>query len=334
MTDMFRNAFSKPERFSFYLIAVFIILAGWLHLGPALLAGLFSYFALERLRFGGRVGKWLALALFIVLLAALVYALGYLVNATVRALPEIAERSTSAFIDWAREHQITLPFTDYDSLKTFVGETAKDQAHYLANIARFARGAASQFALVFIACVIAVGIFFQPALELEPEKHAIAGNLYSACCQTVAQRFMTFYRSFATVMGAQLVISGINTVLTGVFAFVMHLPYAPVIIGTTFFCGLLPIIGNLLSNTIIVGIGITVSPKVAMACLIFLIGVHKLEYFLNSKIVGDRIRNPFWLTLFALILGEKLMGVPGMVLAPVVLNYIKLEASAVKGPGP
>ena len=45
------------------------------------------------------------------------------------------------------------------------------------------------------------------------------------------------------------------------------------------------------------------------------------------QIVGHRIRNPLWLTLLALVLGEKLMGLPGMVLAPVILNYVKMEAS-------
>ena len=64
-----------------------------------------------------------------------------------------------------------------------------------------------------------------------------------------------------------------------------------------------------------------------MVALIFLVVIHKLEYFLNSKIIGDRIRNPMWLTLVALVLGEKLMGIPGMILAPVVLHYIKMETS-------
>jgi len=143
-------------------------------------------------------------------------------------------------------------------------------------------------------------------------------------------RFKTFYESFSTVMGAQIVISAINTVLTGIFVLAVHMPYAWVVIGATFFCGLLPILGNVLSNTIVVGIGITVSPKMAIISLVFLIVIHKLEYFLNSKIVGDRIRNPFWLTLLGLILGERLMGIPGMILAPVVLNYIKVEASRLK----
>jgi predicted PurR-regulated permease PerM len=31
--------------------------------------------------------------------------------------------------------------------------------------------------------------------------------------------------------------------------------------------------------------------------------------------------------LLGLLLGEKLMGIPGMILAPVLLHYIKVEAS-------
>jgi len=131
-------------------------------------------------------------------------------------------------------------------------------------------------------------------------------------------------------MGAQLIISAINTVLTGVFVLVLQLPYGVVIIGVSFLCGLLPVVGNLISNTIIVGVGFTVSPKIALVALIFLIVIHKLEYFLNSKIVGWRIHNPLWLTLLALVLGERLLGIPGMILAPVILNYIKLEASGIK----
>jgi predicted PurR-regulated permease PerM len=99
------------------------------------------------------------------------------------------------------------------------------------------------------------------------------------------------------------------------------------LIGVTFLCGLFPIIGNLISNTVIIGVAFTVSPKTALAALIFLVVIHKLEYFLNSKIIGDRIKNPVWLTLLGLLIGERLLGIPGMILAPVLLNFIKVEAS-------
>ena len=148
-------------------------------------------------------------------------------------------------------------------------------------------------------------------------------------CQAISERFKVLYQSFSMVMGAQIVISAINTVFTAIFVLAVRLPNAAVMIGATFLCGLIPVVGNLLSNSIVVGIAITVSPRTALAALIFLVVIHKMEYFLNSKIVGDRIRNPFWLTLLALILGERLMGVPGLILAPVVLSYIKLETTRI-----
>ena len=129
-----------------------------------------------------------------------------------------------------------------------------------------------------------------------------------------------------------MIISLINTSLTAIFVLMVGLPNAPLVIPITFICGLLPIVGNLVSNTIIVCLAFTVSLKVALLALIFLIAIHKLEYFLNSKIIGDRIRNPVWLTLLALIIGERLMGIPGMALAPVVLNYLRLELSKVEVP--
>jgi predicted PurR-regulated permease PerM len=133
-------------------------------------------------------------------------------------------------------------------------------------------------------------------------------------------------------MGAQITISLINTFLTALFVVIVRLPYAPLVVAITFLCGLLPIVGNLISNVIIVCLAFTISLKVAVIALCFLVAIHKLEYFLNSKIIGDRIRNPIWLTLLALIIGERLMGIPGMVLAPVVLNYLRLELSKIAVP--
>ena len=91
--------------------------------------------------------------------------------------------------------------------------------------------------------------------------------------------------------------------------------------------GLIPIVGNLISNVIIVSVALTMSEKMALGSLAFLVIIHKLEYFLNSRIIGRRIKNPMWLTLIGLIIGERLMGIPGMILAPVILHYIKVEAS-------
>jgi predicted PurR-regulated permease PerM len=327
------RAADGPTQVSYYFLPAVLILCGWLHLASLLLATLFALLALQKLCLWERRGKWLATGLFLVLLAGTAYGLGHFATRTFQALPEIADKSIPRIIEFAKKYQVELPFTDYDSLKDAAIDAVKEQSRYLGNIARAAKGATTQFLYLVIGCVVAIGLFLNPRFELPRPAQLAPGNLYSRCCEQVAARFRLFYQSFVTVMGAQIVISAINTVLTAIFVISVHLPYAVVVIGMTFLCGLLPVIGNLISNTIIVAIGFTVSPQMAFAALVFLIVVHKLEYFLNSKIIGHRIGNPLWLTLLALVLGERLMGVPGMILAPVVLNYIRLEASAVASPG-
>jgi predicted PurR-regulated permease PerM len=322
---------STPTRFSYLFILGTLILVTWLHLAMPLLAALFAYLALHRFQFLKRGGKWAAVAIFLVLLAALAYGLGYLINQIVRTLPEIADKAIPLVIAWAKQHQIELPFTDYDSLKDLATDTLKGEAQYLGSAVKFARGAASEFILLLAGCVVAISIFLNPSFELGRQPGAAEDNFYSRCCAEIAKRFGTFYESFVTVMGAQIIISVINTVLTAIFVVALRLPYGVVVVSVTFLCGLLPVVGNLISNTIVVGIGFTVSPQTALVALVFLVVIHKLEYFLNSKIIGWRIRNPLWLTLLGLIVGEKLLGIPGMILAPVVLNYIKLEASRLWG---
>src|SRR5207253_879029 len=184
---------------------------------------------------------------------------------------------------------------------------------------------------VVVAGIVAAGsLVIKTGLDPYRGTHRVKNNLYSICCDEVSTRFRDFYRSFATVMGAQIMISFINTILTAIFLFAVGLPHAPLLIAVTFLCGLVPIVGNLISNTIIVFIALTVSLKLAIGALVFLVAIHKLEYLLNSKIIGDRIRNPVWLTLIALIIGERLMGIPGLILAPVVLNYLRVEMLTVE----
>src|SRR3954471_2002184 len=320
---------TKQARWSYIVLAITIVLAGLLQLGGPLLALLFSYFVLTRL---GRFipNKWLTLAIFILIWVAIGFAASYFVRAAINALPTIADKSVPSAIAWAEEHNFNLPFEDFEGLKATAMTTIKDQAKYLGDFANFARHASTTLVFIIIAIVCAVSIFFNSRLDLFRESHQVRNNLYSVYSDEIAERFSEFYRSFATVIGAQMTISAINTVLTAIFVFTVGLPYAPVVIGLTFLCGLFPIVGNVVSNTVIVFVAFQVSGKLAIFALIFLVVVHKLEYFLNSKIIGARIRNPIWLTLIGLIIGEKLMGVPGMILSPVVLNYIRVEMSKVE----
>jgi predicted PurR-regulated permease PerM len=314
--------FFKARNFGYVVLAFVLFLAGWLGLATPFLTILFAYFLLEKLSFTRR--KRFTVVLFCVIVLSLLYAFAFFVREAVTAFPRIAETTIPAIVTFAEKHNVNLPFENPQELR----QQAKDQVkERVGELGKFARIASKEFAFVVIGLVVAICIFVNPIMDLDRDRHQIPRNYYTVACEDVAHRFKAFYHSFRTVMGAQLIISGINTVLSGIYVYCIHLPYAPLIIVLTFLCGLLPILGNVISNSTIVALSFLQSPQLALASLIFLIVLHKLEYFLNSKIVGDRIRNPIWLTLLALIIGERLIGVPGMILAPVVLHFIKDQAS-------
>ncbi len=322
---------STSTRVSYGVLAFTIVLAGFFHLGAPLLVVLFSYFALRQLYYLTK-RKWLALVLFLVVVTGIAAAAVHFTRAAIIALPNVAETSIPSASAWALRRQIELPFTDFESLRTVVIDALKEEAHYLQDVAHFARRTGAGLVFSILGIVAAASLFLKTGLDPYRGTHVVKNNLYSISCDEVSTRFRDFYRSFATVMGAQITISLINTALTGLFVVVVRMPHAPLLIAITFLCGLVPIIGNLVSNTIIVFVALTVSLKLAIVALVFLVLIHKLEYFLNSKIIGSRIRNPVWLTLIALIIGERLMGIPGLILAPVVLNYLRVEMLKVEVP--
>ena len=316
---------SRSARISYVIIAVLLVLIGGLHMATLLLTVLFGYFALNFLSFGR--SKLLGIGFYLIVVASIGYGFIFFSRQAYIALPEIAEKTIPAVVDYAEERGIELPFTDYASLKTVALNEVQER---VANLGRYAREATLQVAMLLIGLVVALSLFINARWEVEGDPDVVKDSLYSTVVRELVTRVQTFYASFAKVIGAQIIISFINTALTALFLLWNGYPYGTVIIVLTFLCGLLPIIGNIMSNTLIVGVGFTISPRMALIAFIFLVLVHKLEYFLNSKIIGDRIKNPMWLTLIGLVLGEKLMGIPGMILAPVVLHYIKVEASRSK----
>jgi predicted PurR-regulated permease PerM len=181
------------------------------------------------------------------------------------------------------------------------------------------------FAETLIAMVIGAVLSLR---EVDP--HATPGPLASV----LTRRVEHFADAFRAVALSQLSISLLNTTFTGLYLLVglqlfgVHLPLTKTMIAITFVVGLLPIVGNLTSNTIVVLVSLAHSPAVAVASLVFLVVIHKLEYFLNARIVGTRIKSQIWELLIAMMAMEALFGVPGLVAAPIYYAYIKSELIA------
>lgn len=212
---------TKQARWSYIVLATTLVLIGLLQLGAPFLALLFSYFVLSKL---GRLipNKWLTLAIFIIVAAGIGYTTVHFTRAAIIALPKIADNSIPSAIAWAEEHDLNLPFTDFEGMKAHAMTTIKDQAKYLGDYANFARHASTTLVFIIIAIVCAVSIFFNSRLDLFPESHKVRNNLYSVYCSEISERFTAFYKSFSTVIGAQMTISAINTVLTAIFVFAVE----------------------------------------------------------------------------------------------------------------
>ncbi len=146
-------------------------------------------------------------------------------------------------------------------------------------------------------------------------------------------RVVNLNDAFRRIVFAQVRIAGINAVLTAIYLAVLlplagiHLPLTKSMIAVTFFAGLLPVIGNLISNSVIVIVSLSHSLAIAVSSLLFLVVIHKLEYFLNAKIIGSHINARAWELLAAMLTMEAMFGLPGLVAAPVFYAYVKKELS-------
>ena len=144
-------------------------------------------------------------------------------------------------------------------------------------------------------------------------------------------RIKNLATAFQNVVFAQVKISLINTLLFIVFAHIIlpicgvHLPFAKTLTILTFIFGLIPIIGNLITNTLITVAALTISVGLAIVSLAYLIIIHKLEYFINAKIIGTKINATAWEVLLAMLVFEAIFGITGLIIAPIYYAYLKLE---------
>ena len=72
-------------------------------------------------------------------------------------------------------------------------------------------------------------------------------------------------------------------------------------------------------------VSLSQSLNTAIASLLFMIAVHKLEYFLNARIIGSKINSKAWELLIVMLVMESIFGLAGVIVAPVFYAYAKKE---------
>jgi predicted PurR-regulated permease PerM len=313
------------------LFAAVLLAVVWLHLLSALFAGLAGYVLYLRVRaFTGPQGRswrvravrWLmvgaAVALFILALLAgfeLLFksgGLGRLMQLLADTLDEIRAMAPP----WVLER---LP-QSAEAVQHAVSRWLREHA---GEVQRW--GGTALKILVHIIIGLSIGIMAAAA------RHSPDGSPQRAVVLLAQGRLRQLAIAFADVFGAQVRISFINAVLTGIYLLVVlpmlghRVPLAPTLVGFTFFASLVPIVGNLLSNAAITIAALTVSVWLGVASLGFLVVIHKLEYFLNARIVGGRTNVPTYSMLAAMLVLEAAFGIGGLVAAPIYAAWLTRE---------
>jgi len=313
-------------------MGVALVLVLHLHLLTALLSGLLVFELVHIIapvlhrRFFGRRPRAVAVALLAALIVgtmtAVVIAIIAFLRSEAGSLPvllhniaDILERAKTALPEWLG---VYMP-GDADELR-------EDLFEWLNSHANEVRLAGTE-TLRTLANIL-VGMIVGAILALHEAVNPAANKPLAAA---LAARATKLGDAFRRVVFAQARISLINTIFSAIYLALalpllgVQLPLIKTMIAITFVAGLLPVVGNLISNTVIVIVSLAYSVHVAVASLVFLVVVHKLEYFLNAKIIGTRIVARAWELLVAMLAMEAAFGLPGVVAAPIYYAYVKTE---------
>jgi predicted PurR-regulated permease PerM len=317
---------------SWCLAAAALLLVLWLHLLPALLAGLLVYGLVHLIapvfqrRFFSRRSRLAAVVTLATLIVGLMTAaiLGAVefFRSDVGSLPALFQKMAD-IVEGARG---ALPAWLVESLPTGADELHGALSHWLREHAPEVRLLGTEAGIAF--AHVLVGMVIGAMVSL---REAAPAQAAKPLARALGERAARLGESFQRVVFAQVRIAALNTVFTAVYLVVLlplagvHLPLAKTLIGVTLVAGLLPVVGNLVSNSAIVVVSLALSPYVALASLVFLVVIHKLEYFLNARIVGSQIHARAWELLLAMLVMEAAFGLQGVVAAPIYYAYAKLE---------
>ncbi|HZS68249.1 MAG TPA: AI-2E family transporter [Burkholderiales bacterium] len=230
-------------------------------------------------------------------------------------LADILASSRASLPEWLSQY---VP-EDADTVRGVIVEWLRDHAAELQHAGRMF---GVTFLHVLLGMVIGAIICFREARGQQNKPLLL---------REAGERVLTLAHAFRNVVFAQVKISAINTVLTAIYLMVVlpllgiHLPFTKALVALCFIGGLLPVFGNLISNTVIVIVSLSQGFGVAVGSFAFLLVIHKLEYFLNARIIGGHIKASSWELLCAMLAFEAAFGVPGLVAAPILYAYGKAE---------
>ena len=176
---------------------------------------------------------------------------------------------------------------------------------------------------VVMGMLLAIVVFFRHVTHHDE-------NVRGPLAFYLTEKVDRFAKAFSRIAAAQIKVSLFNTFITALYLLTLLLlgrtvPFMATLIVITFILGLVPIVGNIVSNAVLVILSLGVSGGTAIVSLVFVLALSKLQYVLTSRLVGGEVDSQAWEILFAIIVGEAAFGIAGVVMAPIVYAFVKGE---------
>jgi predicted PurR-regulated permease PerM len=329
---LIKNPSHRYEYASWSIIGTLLLAVIILHLVPALIAGLLVYeltqiaapFIEKHIKV--RSGRLVSIGLFAILVITALVGAGLGISAFLKSeagnLPSLLNR-LSIILTTSRD---SLPTWITTYLPVNISELQIKLADFFREHATDVQHAGISALTILIQILIGMVIGSLIALQ-----DMCTDKIEANFAKILSVKASKFSDAFHKIVFSQVKISALNTTMTGIYLLValplmgINLPLAKTMVLITFIVGLVPVIGNLVSNSVIVIISLSYSPAAAAGSLAYLVIIHKIEYFLNAKIVGKEVKANAWELLIAMLMMEAAFGLPGVIMAPITYAYIKNE---------
>ncbi|PIT21309.1 hypothetical protein BHC46_10950 [Snodgrassella alvi] len=341
---MLLNEQQKIGLFFVVLYSIFFIIFMQTHLMSGVISGLLTYTLTQKLedflarkmhRWGNKAKLFSVLLLSLLIMVLLIGSFGYLISWVIsvakdpqQTLTHIQNLFNSIANSLPKELSNYLP-DNLIELRANALNFIKEHVLYLQSVIK---------QLFHSLLIIIIGMIIGLIAGYQQNKRNITetsstSTIYMQALKDCLDRLILVFQYVAF---SQVIIALFNTIMTAIFLLVVlplfgiHLPFSKSLILATFILGLIPIIGNLIVNTIMCLVAFTISFWIAVIVLAYLIIIHKIEYILNAKIVGTRIHAGICELLIAMVLSETLFGVIGLVFAPIFYAFLKLSLKQLK----
>jgi predicted PurR-regulated permease PerM len=139
--------------------------------------------------------------------------------------------------------------------------------------------------------------------------------------------------SVGKYLGGMAILAVINAAFTFILLTILGSPYAALLAVIALPLTLIPLVGSVISTTIVVIVALFTSPTAGIIALIAMVIYMQVEaYVLTPRIAGRAIKVPAYLVLIGALLGGTLLGLLGVLIACPVTASILLITRAVVTP--